>query len=184
MIRYALKCAEGHSFESWFQSADAFDTLKGAGHVACPHCGTEDVNKAIMAPRVRPARSAASAPPEADRAPETPAQGAGPGAPNSAPPNPPAPSAAPAPAPTGPTGATGPSSPAELEAALTKLREHVEKTSEYVGSNFAAEARAMSDGSSPERSIYGEARPDEAQKLIEEGVPIAPLPFLPTRKVN
>ncbi len=53
MIRYALKCAEGHSFESWFQSASAFDRLDAAGHVTCAVCGSTEVDKAMMAPRVR-----------------------------------------------------------------------------------------------------------------------------------
>lgn len=52
MIRYALKCREGHAFESWFQSAAAFDTLVKAGHVTCAVCGGVDVEKALMAPRV------------------------------------------------------------------------------------------------------------------------------------
>ncbi|MEL6700535.1 MAG: DUF1178 family protein, partial [Pseudomonadota bacterium] len=39
MIRYTLKCDQGHSFDSWFASSDAFDTLHAAGHVACIECG-------------------------------------------------------------------------------------------------------------------------------------------------
>jgi hypothetical protein len=50
--------------------------------------------------------------------------------------------------------------------------------------NFAAEARRIHAGDAPERAIHGEARAEEAKKLIEEGVPVAPLPFLPARKVN
>jgi hypothetical protein len=69
-------------------------------------------------------------------------------------------------------------------AALARLRDEVEKGSEYVGMNFVAEARAIHAGDAPERSIYGEARPDEARALIEDGVPVAPLPFLPRAKAN
>ncbi len=72
----------------------------------------------------------------------------------------------------------------EVETALEKLRDHVEANSDYVGLQFAAEARAMHAGSAPERPIHGEAKPEEARKLIEEGVPIAPLPFLPRNKAN
>lgn len=64
------------------------------------------------------------------------------------------------------------------------MRRHVEQTSEYVGLNFVAEARRMHLGDSPERPIYGEAKLDEAKRLIEDGVPVAPLPFMPARKVN
>ena len=72
----------------------------------------------------------------------------------------------------------------DQEAALAALRAKVEANSEYVGMNFVTEARAMHDGDAPERSIYGEARADEAMKLMEDGVPVAPLPFMPTRKSN
>jgi hypothetical protein len=82
--------------------------------------------------------------------------------------------------------AAGPlASPAtERERALAALRAHVEANSDYVGLNFAAEARAMHEGSAPARSIHGEARLDEARKLIEDGVQVAPLPFLPRSKAN
>ncbi len=72
----------------------------------------------------------------------------------------------------------------ELEAALAALRKQVEENSDYVGLNFAQEARAIHDGDAPARAIYGEARPDEARRLIEDGVPVAPLPFIPARKTN
>lgn len=145
MIQYALKCADGHTFDSWFQSAAAFDKLMASGMVSCAVCGGGQVEKAIMTPRVRPARKAAAAP-------DTP----------------------------GPLSA--PMSPAEQ--ALSEMRRKVEETSDYVGSQFATEARAMHDGEAPERSIYGEAKVDEARALIEDGVPIAPLPFMPQRKTN
>ena len=114
--------------------------------VSCAICGTNEVEKAIMAPRVRPARDAA---------------------------------AEPAP---GNTPLSQPASPEE--AALAQLKEHVEQNSDYVGMNFASEARAMHDGDAPARPIHGEAKLDEAKKLIEDGVPVAPLPFRPTRKTN
>ena len=72
----------------------------------------------------------------------------------------------------------------EREKALAELRRKVEENAEYVGVNFVTEARKIHDGDAPERSIYGEARPEEAIKLLEDGVPIAPLPFIPVRKTN
>lgn len=71
-----------------------------------------------------------------------------------------------------------------MAAALSAMRQEIENNSEYVGMNFATEARAMHVGERPERAIYGEARLDEARKLLEDGVPVAPLPFLPKRKAN
>jgi hypothetical protein len=67
---------------------------------------------------------------------------------------------------------------------LARLRRKIEAESDYVGPSFANEARAMHEGESPRRSIWGEARADEAKALIEEGIPIAPLPFVPKRKAN
>lgn len=75
-------------------------------------------------------------------------------------------------------------SPNPLEAALQALRQEIEANSDYVGLRFADEARAMHEGRSPTRAIHGEARPDEARKLLEEGVPVAPLPFIPRQKTN
>ena len=74
--------------------------------------------------------------------------------------------------------------PEVAEQALAELKKQVEQNSEYVGVNFAQEARDIHDGTAPERSIYGEAKPEEAKKLIEDGVPVAPLPFVPGRKSN
>lgn len=141
MINYTLKCKEGHSFDSWFKSASAFDALQKAGHVSCAICGGSKVEKAVMAPRVSSGaekeRKSALSTPQSDE-----------------------------------------------EKALAALREHVEQNADYVGGSFAEEARSMHLGTSPERAIYGEANGAEAKALIEDGVPVAPLPFLPNRKAN
>ncbi len=140
MIRYSLRCDKDHGFESWFQSAQAFDDLAAANRLSCPVCGSATVEKTLMAPSVRPARSAAA----------------------------------------GALAAPG----TKVEEALAALRKQVEENSEYVGLNFAAEARAIHEGEAPKRAIYGEAKLDEAKRLVEDGVPVAPLPFMPPRKVN
>ncbi len=67
---------------------------------------------------------------------------------------------------------------------IEKIREEVEKNSDYVGLSFAQEARDMHDGLIPERAIYGEANAQEARKLVEDGVPVLPLPFVPKKKAN
>lgn len=148
MIKYALKCSDDHVFESWFASADAYDTLKAGGHISCLICGVQDVAKAIMAPNVSTARGK----PGAIEAPETPA-------------------------------APETQSP-DMAKALSEMRENVEKNATYVGGNFAQEARSMHLGDAPEKPIWGEANLKEAKALIEDGVPVAPLPFIPTRKAN
>lgn len=149
MIRYALTCDKDHAFDSWFQSAAAFDRLLVSGKVECSTCGSASITKTLMAPSVSPSRKIAAATPAAT--PSNRALGT-------------------------------PQSPVEV--ALANLRRQIEENSEYVGLNFAAEARAIHDGDSPERAIYGEARSDEARRLIEDGIPVAPLPFVPLRKVN
>ena len=72
----------------------------------------------------------------------------------------------------------------DKEKILAKLKAEVEKNSDYVGMNFASEVRAMHDGEQPARSIYGEARPEEAKALIEDGIRVSPLPFMPKRQTN
>ena len=57
MIRYSLCCANDHAFDSWFQSAQAYDDLRALGYVACVVCGDAAVKKTLMAPNVRPART-------------------------------------------------------------------------------------------------------------------------------
>lgn len=146
MIKYTLKCDQGHSFESWFASADAFDTLKTVGHVACAICGSTQVDKAIMAPRVSTGRAEVA---------ETPPENA---------------------------SLADPAS--EVETALAKMRKEVEKNATYVGGNFATEALAQHLGEQPDRPIWGEANREEAKRLIDDGVPVAPLPFVPSRKAN
>ena len=71
-----------------------------------------------------------------------------------------------------------------VEAALAALRRQIEENSDYVGLDFATEARRIHDGDAPARAIYGEARADDARALIEDGVRVSPLPFLPARKAN
>lgn len=154
MIKYTLKCRDAHRFDSWFQSADAFEKLRAAQLLTCPACGGTDVEKTIMAPRICVSHKTAVKPVTTEN---------------------------PAPC-TEMHALTVPSSPAE--AAMIELKNKIQEHSEYVGSDFASEARAIHEGDAPERSIYGEANGEEAKKLVEDGVPVAPLPFTPTRKTN
>ena len=71
-----------------------------------------------------------------------------------------------------------------MQKALQEMKKQVEENSDYVGKDFAKEARSMHLGETPERAIYGETNAQEAKSLIEDGVPVMPLPFTPTRKTN
>lgn len=153
MIRYALKCEAGHGFESWFQSAAAYDSLARAGHLSCAVCGSAEVSKSLMAPRVAAGERAEA--PEAT-----------------------------APAEPEKTVPMLSNPQSDVEKALAALRRKVEENSEYVGKDFVREVRDMHEGRAPERSIYGEARVDQARALLEEGVPLMPLPFKPKRELS
>ena len=155
MIRYALRCERDHEFESWFQSSSAFDSQVKRKLVTCPVCGSAKVEKAIMAPRL--ART------DKDR-----------GAPEEVVPTP----APAAPEPKAPVAMISPQE-RELRQKLKALRDHLTKNAEHVGARFPEEARKMHYGEIEHRSIYGEASPDEAEALHEEGIEFHPLPVLP-----
>jgi hypothetical protein len=156
MIHYQLRCAAGHEFDGWFQDSAGFDRLAGAGLVECTHCGSTQVERALMAPAVVKGRRKEAGPP----------------------PKPPeAPATVPAP-PEGPRMAAGPM-PAQLVAMLQRLRAEVEKSCDYVGSDFAEEARKIHNGEAEARGIYGEASDSEAEALAEEGIEVARLPWVP-----
>ena len=154
MIRYTLRCDRGHAFESWFQSSSAYDTQVRRKLVTCPVCDSTKVEKAIMAPQIVSKKGRQNAVPAPVESPpvETPA---------------------------------GESTPLlmaqerELRAKLKELRDHIVKNADNVGERFPNEARKMHYGDIEHRPIYGEASPEEAKALIDEGVEVSPLPVLP-----
>ncbi|WP_395665125.1 DUF1178 family protein [Methylocella sp.] len=156
MIKFALRCDEGHEFESWFQLGAAFDAQAQAGLIRCPACGSASVSKAIMAPAL--ARLSA----EETRAAESQAKDSD-GA------------AAPAPAPQG-----GPvlisAADANLRAVMDELRRHILENTDDLGDKFVEEAWRIHHGEAPDRAIRGQASADEARRLLEEGVLLTPLP--------
>ena len=80
--------------------------------------------------------------------------------------------------------APSPGRQAMMMEAMAKVRAHVEETFDYVGDTFAKEARAIHEGRSEERGIYGEATAAEVKGLVEDGVPVAPLPPAPAKKTE
>jgi hypothetical protein len=162
MIRYSLVCEKKHNFEIWFKNSADYDKQSKRGLVSCPDCGSVKVEKALMAPSLgRGARKGASLP-----------------APEAAPPEA---------EPTAPAESMTPVamvSPAEREfrAKLKELRDHLTKNAENVGAKFPEEARKMHYGEKEHRSIYGEASPQDAKELLEEGVELHPLPVLPDER--
>ena len=84
-------------------------------------------------------------------------------------------------APAGPVGqpVAGGVLPDGLRAMLQRMRSEVEKRCEYVGESFADEARRIHSGESTARSIYGEATPEEAERLADDGIEVARIPWVP-----
>jgi hypothetical protein len=155
MIHYRLRCAKGHAFESWFQSSSAYEAQEKRNLVSCPVCGSSKVERDIMAPQIASKKgreSAVPSPPPAEPPPSTP-----------------------------PTPSTQlmMAQERELRAKLKELRDHIVKNADNVGERFPNEARKMHYGDIEHRPIYGEASPEEARALIDEGVEVAPLPVLP-----
>ena len=155
MIHYALVCEQSHTFESWFPNSAAYDKQVKRGLVTCPACGSAKVEKAVMAPQLaRKDRDRPRAAPEE------------------------APAAAAPPEDKAPVAMISPQEQ-EFRAKLKELRDHLVKSAEHVGPKFPEVARKMHYGEIEHRSIYGEASPDEAAELHEEGIEFHPLPRLP-----
>ena len=165
MIKYALICDHGHTFESWFSNAEGYDTQVKRGFVECPTCQSKQVSKAMMAPAVSTSRRKEAIAAQAAAAIQAQAASA-----------PPAP--APAPQPAQPVALLDEGQQA-LRAMVRDLHEKLTENSTDVGDRFASEARDMQSGDAPQRPIHGRATLEEAKALIEEGVPVMPLPTLP-----
>lgn len=140
MIVFDLKCAGGHVFEAWFGSSNAYAEQRAAGLIACPMCGSGEVEKAVMAPNVAA---------KGNRTPER----------------------------TVPKGEPTPEAVKAAIATLAAAQARALEHSQWVGPAFADRARAMHLGEETVAPIHGQATREQAIELIEEGVPIAPLPL-------
>lgn len=150
MIVFDVSCSNDHVFEGWFRDSDSFGEQVEAGAVTCPVCGDTKVRKALMAPAVSGTRKGKDdAPPAAPQAV---------GAPNAA------------------IDASD-GKLAEFVEALHEFKKHVEENSDYVGDTFPEEARKIHYGETEARSIYGEATPEEAEELVDEGVDFHRIPW-------
>jgi hypothetical protein len=164
MIRYSLVCDDKHEFDVWFKNAADYDKQKKRKLVTCPACGSSKVEKALMTPSLgRGAKTGARA--EAPLAESATAE-------------------TPMPAPTENKTPVAMMSPQEREfrTKLKELRDHLTKNAENVGGKFPEEARKMHYGEKEHRSIYGEASPQDAKELAEEGIEFHPLPMLPDER--
>lgn len=170
MIVFDLRCKKEHVFEAWFKDSAAYHEQVEAGVVRCPVCGSGRVEKALMAPNVTSRRQ------NKEPSPAEPAS---------------IPAAtgevmAPAAVPAKPASASGSVTTnadvekvTEVMRALSELRDNVERECDYVGSDFAEEARKIHYGEREARGIYGESSDEDAKALEEEGVEFARVPWVP-----
>ena len=136
MIVFDLRCqGGGEVFEGWFASSADYAEQIERGLVQCPFCGSAEIEKAPMAPRV---------------------------------------------------SGTGDTSVRRAMSGLAELQEKLLSNSEWVGEQLPEKARAMHLGEVERRPIHGQATADEARSLIEEGIPVLPLPLpiVPPGQVN
>lgn len=141
-----LRCVQGHGFEGWFASGDAFESQLAAGLVECPICGERDVVKLLAAPRLN--LSGAKEPRASQVATTSDA---------------------------GVTGGSAVDDNSHAAHWMRAIREVMART-EDVGERFADEARKMHYGETEERGIRGRATRAQAEALVEEGIDVMPLP--------
>ncbi len=160
MILYDLRCRKGHVFEAWFRDSAAYDDRVEAGVVACPTCGSKKVEKAPMAPRLAKGglSKGSGETGEVQRA-EAQTAEAGPAETE--------------------TAKAETAKAAEAMRALRGLRRKVEDNFDYVGPQFAEEARKIHYGESDAHNIYGETSDQEAKELRDEGVTFTRIPWAP-----
>ncbi|MBS7545398.1 DUF1178 family protein [Ancylobacter oerskovii] len=157
MILYSLCCEKEHGFDSWFRDSAAYEQQKAQGLVACPVCGSAEVEKALMAPALGSGTRKREPEPEPTAA--LPAEK------------------------TRPEKIALLSEREQaLRAMIRAVREQVTQNSDYVGEEFATLARQMHEGEVEQRSIYGEASAEEVRSLIEDEIEVLPLPNLPDER--
>ncbi|MPS69394.1 MAG: DUF1178 family protein [Novosphingobium sp.] len=169
-IVFDLECRSAHHrFEGWFKSSDDYARQQERGLLSCPRCGSDDVGKAVQAPHL--ARKGNQRTAASDAPPHKPEV----------------------------SSAVVPSEPASLQQAeaippqavellqkLALMQVEALRSSRFVGETFVEDARAMHYGERDAEVIHGRATPEQAQELMEEGIPVMPLPFpvVPPEQTN
>ena len=160
MIRYNAGLRKRHEFESWFPNSAAYDKQAKRGLVVVPGMrvgqGREGDHGAALARKDKSTLDRARRPrrPRPRRARR---------------------------APQTPVAMMSPQEQ-EFRTKLKELRDHLTANADNVGKKFPEEARKMHYGEIEHRSIYGEASPQDAKELHEEGIEFHPLPVLPDER--
>jgi hypothetical protein len=142
-----LQCNHRHEFEGWFGSEEDFQSQLSRQLVECPVCASHDITKRLSAPRLNLSGAKEAVP--ATQTAEVPATEA----------------------------MTQPTSSTEVQAAWLKMVRHVMAHTEDVGDKFAEEARKIHYGETEQKQIRGQVSAEETRELLEEGIPVMPLPI-------
>lgn len=152
MILYKLRCDQSHEFEGWFKNSDTYEIQHASNMIACPLCDSKNVRKAPMAPRISQKNHSTPHENEDDSVHSETI--------------------------TDESSIKVSNSQEVLEKAILELKKNIEAKCEDVGKRFPEEARKIHYGEAKKRSIHGEASLKDLKELVEEGVDVAPLPWI------
>ena len=153
MIKYSLKCDETvckdkGPFDGWFQNSQAYDAQITNGQLTCPFCGSENVSKSLMSPSINSSKKKDSKLKEDLIRPNIFKED------------------------------KAVEKHFDVMTVLRTLKKEVQKNAEFVGDNFANEAKAIKSGKSKERAIYGNAKSKEIKDLKNKGIDIISIPWI------
>ncbi len=155
MINYSLICKNDHKFEAWFRSYEDYNKQIDMGFLSCPYCGNQKILKALMAPAVQTSKNKKTTKNQINKTIDKKII-------NTNIPE------------TSETSINN----EQVRLALKLIKNYVEKNCQNVGENFAEEARKISKGQAESRNIYGKASKEEMEKLQDEGIEIASIPWV------
>lgn len=179
MISFNLSCDNGHGFEGWFGSSADYENQQERGLVTCPICNSSTVSKALMAPNVTAKSNQRHTQPTPVSEPSDQVAISTPAAPN---------------IPQAPVQQMAQQMAQQVAAQMTpqlqeamgeaiaemrKFQKTVETQCDDVGEGFAEEARKIHYGEAKPRGIYGRTTDEEAEALVDEGIEITKMPWLP-----
>ncbi len=162
MIIFDLQCDPAeHVFEAWFSNSESFEDQRGRGLISCPICASTVISKALMAPNIGAKGNRSLGQPRISNDEALPVV----------------------------THPSGDGRASEMQTMLGKIAEMQAeglKSSTWVGKDFEKQARAMDAGTLEQASIHGQATPEQAKSMIEDGITVMPLlvPIVPPEERN
>ncbi|MDC3116285.1 DUF1178 family protein [Alphaproteobacteria bacterium] len=157
MIKYKLKCkseycSEQNEFDGWFQNIEAFETQMSSGLINCPICGSYNIIKLLATPNVRKVKTQISKNARIEN--ETVDKNSD-------------------------KNVLGNENIKNITTMLRTIKKEIQKNSTFVGDKFVSEARSMKEGEKIERPIHGHGTKKEIQELLDEGIDVVSIPWIP-----